>query len=311
MWWFMKRERMRWNTQQLIENKEIKKQTKVIEELKQWDTLNAKGPQPPPESTRSSARIPPLSTQDVPVLPRCGDRSALAEAKAVAGSGSGNATKGDPWEGLFSPDDEDEFGDDQSDDDSNLGGGGESESQSDDESSGSGDEFDSEDTDGFGGYASDDSDVFSCGSPAPDETREYVHATYVRPQWEPPSVINANVGNYLLASEMHVLRRGAAPALIAMCGMVYEHATGLVLHLQLLAHDLPRQHHPDLRGAGVREYTYVCVHPGWNLRLSADDEAGEASVGWIIRDIQERPERWEVHVRRRWVWKRRRSQRRW
>ncbi|KAH7909132.1 hypothetical protein BJ138DRAFT_1115249 [Hygrophoropsis aurantiaca] len=31
------------------------------------------------------------------------------------------------------------------------------------------------------------------------------------------------------------------------------------------------------------EYTHVCMHLGWDLRLSGDDEAGEVFAGWVLR----------------------------
>ncbi|KAH7908616.1 hypothetical protein BJ138DRAFT_1128303 [Hygrophoropsis aurantiaca] len=234
--------------------------------------------------------------------------SALAKVRTTggmspggSGSGNGNATEGDPWEGLFPPendnDGDEEFTYNPSDDDSNFSADDdESVSQSDDESGESGDDLDELDLlsdyeDAEGGAVSDDSDVFNYGSPRA-HGRDGLH--YVRPQWEPPSVL-IDADDYLFAhlpaGTVDVLRRGGTLAMQEAYELAYEHGRGLVLLLRI---DVPRQLDFPRRGSGARAQATVRVYLGWNICLSADDEAGDRFVQWVAGDMTERPERWEV-----------------
>jgi len=54
--------------------------------------------------------------------------------------------------------------------------------------------------------------------------------------------------------------------------MTYSHADGLIAHVD----------------DGDQLYL------GWNIRLSADDDAGEEFMDYLYKDMLDRPERWDI-----------------
>ncbi|KAF9244134.1 hypothetical protein BU15DRAFT_71700 [Melanogaster broomeanus] len=193
-------------------------------------------------------------------------KAIVAAISKVRGGSPGGGSPGrepasgdvDPWEGLFPADDEeiDDYGaSDEEDEDY-------------DEDD---DEDDSED-DNEGDGASLYDDVFSYGT---DSDEELYSGVYVHPKWEPPSVAIDEEDehfDHLDESDLHCLRRGATLEMVQEYEMVYFHAEGLIAH----------------------DEGYNRIYLGWNIRLSADDETGEAYMQYIADDMQARPDRWSI-----------------
>lgn len=178
--------------------------------------------------------------------------------KAKSGPSPARASplpEADPWAGLFPPVGEDEFGENDDED-------GNEDDDDDDE------DDDDEDEEDYNEWLT---AVFAYGSDSEDEAYE---GEFVSPQWEPPSVdIDSNDYEFedLDDDDLNVLRRGATVEMLDIFQMTYTHAEGLVAHVD-------------------DDQLYL----GWNIRLSADDEAGEEYVDYLYRDMADRPERWDV-----------------
>jgi len=191
--------------------------------------------------------------------------TALCKAKGTSPTPSSSTTvDSDPWEGLFPPYSEDDKYESEEDEDEDEDHEDEDEDEEDDE-----DEDEDEDED----HSSDWCDeVFSYGTDSDEEPYE---GEYVCPRWEPPTVAISD-GDYLLAelnnSDLNVLRRGATHRMLQEFDMEYSREDGLI------AHDT--------------EYNRYFL--GWNIRLSADDEAGEEYMQYLVDDMETRPERWRI-----------------
>lgn len=198
--------------------------------------------------------------------------SKTRDSAVASGSGSSSPPASpsddeDPWKGLFPPVEEDDHlyaGDDYEDSEESRGDGSHDEDEDDD------------DEEGFDDWAT---NVFGYGSASDAEpyTGEYVPT-----QWEPPSVFvefdDYRFGN---AEELSMLRRGATPAMVHRYAMRYSHATGLVAVVG------------GASAPGGRNRVFL----GWNISLSAHDAAGAEFMDWVLVDVAERPERWDVRVR--------------
>ncbi|KAH7924152.1 hypothetical protein BV22DRAFT_1035491 [Leucogyrophana mollusca] len=114
-------------------------------------------------------------------------------------------------------------------------------------------------------------DVFSYGTDSDDET---YHGPHAAPQWEPPTVM-IDEDDYLFEqldqSDINVLRRGGTLSMLEEYEMEYSHEHGLLLH-----------------------EGYNRIYLGWNIKLSADDEAGDIYVQWLLQDMMDRPDRWRI-----------------
>ncbi|KAH7885761.1 hypothetical protein F5I97DRAFT_1875210 [Phlebopus sp. FC_14] len=164
----------------------------------------------------------------------------------------------DPWEGLFPTDDEDisDYGESDEDDEDD-------EDEDEDEDN----EYEEEDEDS-GWYE----DVFSYGTDSDEEPYE---GNYVHPQWAPPTVVideEDYVFEQLDDNDLNVLRRGATLGMLQLYDMQYAHEEGLVAHDE----------------ANNRIYL------GWNVRLSADDDTGEAYMRYLAEEMDARPEKWSI-----------------
>jgi hypothetical protein len=188
---------------------------------------------------------------------------ALTKSKeAKAGSSVARASplpaEGDPWAGLFPPVGEDEFGEDDDED------GNEDDEDDEDED----EEEDDEDEDDYNEWLT---EVFAYGSASEEEPFE---GDYVSPQWEPPSV-DIDPTNFefedLDDDDLNVLRRGATIDMLDIYRMTYSHEEGLVARVD-------------------NEQLYL----GWNILLSADDDAGEEYIDYLFKDMLDRPERWDI-----------------
>jgi len=71
--------------------------------------------------------------------------------------------------------------------------------------------------------------------------------------------------------DLNVIRRGAAVEMLEQYQMTYTHADGLVAHVD------------DDQ-----------LQLGWNIRLSADDNTGEEFIEYLYKDMDDRPERWDI-----------------
>ncbi|KAG2362183.1 hypothetical protein BDR07DRAFT_1357959 [Suillus spraguei] len=120
-----------------------------------------------------------------------------------------------------------------------------------------------------------DEDIFSYGTGSDEDT---YGGDYVLPSWEPPATVideDDYLFDHLSHNELTVLRRGATLAMLHGYDMYYVHDEGLVAHDELNNR----------------------IFLGWNISLSADDEDGSRYIGWVTRDMDERPERWRmVHL---------------
>jgi len=188
---------------------------------------------------------------------------ALTKSKeAKVGSSAARASplpaEGDPWAGLFPPVGEDEFGEDNDED------GNEDDEDDEDE----GEEEDDEDEDDYSEWLT---EVFAYGSASEEEPFE---GDYVSPQWEPPSVdIDPTDFEFedLDIDDLNILRRGATIDMLDGYQMTYSHEEGLVARVD-------------------NEQLYL----GWNIHLSADDDAGEEFIDYLFKDMLDRPERWDI-----------------
>lgn len=189
--------------------------------------------------------------------------TALFKVKGTSPTPSSSITvDSDPWEGLFTPYSEDE--DYES---------GENEDEDEDHEDEDEDEEEEDDDDEDDDHSSDwCDDVFSYGTGSDEEPYEGEH---VYPRWEPPTVAISD-GDYILAelnnSDLNVLRRGATHRMLQEFDMEYSREEGLI------AHDT--------------EFNRYFL--GWNIRLSADDEAGEEYMQYLLDDMDTRPERWRI-----------------
>lgn len=171
----------------------------------------------------------------------------------------------DPWVGLFPPySEDDDYEESVEDEESDEEHDDESESQDENEDE---DEYDNDDR------SSDWYDeVFSYGTDSDEEPYE---GDYVYPRWEPPTVV-VDESDYLLddldESDLNVLRRGATLRMLQEFDMRYSRDDGLIAH----------------------DSDYNRYFLGWNIRLSADDEAGEEYMQYLVEDMETRPERWRV-----------------
>lgn len=115
-----------------------------------------------------------------------------------------------------------------------------------------------------------DEDVFSYGTGSDEDA---YGGDYVLPQWEPPTAAvdeEDYLFDHLGHNELSVIRRGATLSMLHEYDMYYVHDEGLV------AHD------------GLNNRIFL----GWNISLSADDEDGSKYIDWVMRDMEDRPERW-------------------
>ncbi|KIJ65203.1 hypothetical protein HYDPIDRAFT_175217 [Hydnomerulius pinastri MD-312] len=139
---------------------------------------------------------------------------------------------------------------------------------SDDDDDDEDDEDEDEDEEDSGWY----DDVFSYGTDSDEDPYE---GDYVHPQWEPPTIV-IDEEDYLFdqldESDLNVLRRGATLGMLQEYDMSYTHDDGLIAH----------------------DDGYNRIYLGWNIRLSADDETGEAYMRYIAEDMDARPERWNI-----------------
>lgn len=137
------------------------------------------------------------------------------------------------------------------------------------------DDDDAEDDDDEEGEEYDDSDDgWSYGT---DEDEERYTGPHVMPKWAPPSVHIPPEDYPFLDWEsnvMRMLRRGATLQMIEIFSMTYSHDTGLC--------------------AFVEDNT---VFLGWNVELHPEDTTGEEYMDWVVADMYERPERWQVTER--------------
>ncbi|KAL4078895.1 hypothetical protein V8B97DRAFT_2021236 [Scleroderma yunnanense] len=177
-------------------------------------------------------------------------------------SSSPTAVDSDPWEGLFPPYCED---DDYEESEDN-----EDENEDDDEDD---EDDEDEDEDEDDEHSSDWYDeVFSYGT---DSDEEPYQGEYVYPRWEPPTV-TIGEDDYALDqldhSDLNVLRRGATYRMLQEYDMRYTRDEGLIAH----------------------DGDYNRYYLGWNIRLSADDEAGGDYMQHLMDDMETRPERWRI-----------------
>lgn len=115
-----------------------------------------------------------------------------------------------------------------------------------------------------------DEDVFSYGTGSDEDA---YGGDYVLPQWEPPTAAvdeEDYLFDHLGHNELSVIRRGATLSMLHEYDMYYVHDEGLVAHDEL----------------------YNRIFLGWNISLSADDEDGSKYIDWVMRDMEDRPERW-------------------
>ena len=110
---------------------------------------------------------------------------------------------------------------------------------------------------------------YDYGSGSEDDFSSYAHA-----RWAPPTVnITPFDFSFIGATspeDLRMLRRGCTPAMIELFSMDYMHHEGLIAHVDGNA-----------------------LYLGWNITLNDDDETGEEFIDWCLRDIHERPDRWE------------------
>ncbi|EGN95091.1 hypothetical protein SERLA73DRAFT_77101 [Serpula lacrymans var. lacrymans S7.3] len=115
-------------------------------------------------------------------------------------------------------------------------------------------------------------DVFSYGSDSGDEPYE---GEYVSPDWEPPTV-QVDADDYPFSDfddiDLNVLRRGVTIDMLETYAVEYSHDFGLIAYLQ-----------DDNR-----------IFLGWTIKLSADDDTGDVYIQWLLDDMEERPDRWEI-----------------
>lgn len=138
------------------------------------------------------------------------------------------------------------------------------------------DETDEEDDDGFGW-------VYGEDGYGTDSDEEPYEGEYVPARWQPPSV-HVEAADFLFddltRGDFKMLRRGATVQMIELFNMSYSHEEGLSISLD----------------DGNRVYL------GWNIRLHPSDYAGEEYVDYIVNDVFERGERWNVDERADGTW---------
>jgi len=187
--------------------------------------------------------------------------TSLSKAKGEAQSPSERTntltpgTDDDPWEGLFPySEDDDMFDSDE----------GESDEDDDDD-----DDDEDEDED------EDDSDKssFGYGTGSDEESSE---GPYISAQWEPPARPLLPEDGVVATHLVSMLRRGATKEMIEAYKMSYTHSEGLLAVIN------------DPR------YRYDFVFLGWTISLREDDPTGQDYMEWVLEDISERPERWDV-----------------
>ncbi len=103
-----------------------------------------------------------------------------------------------------------------------------------------------------------------------DSSDDEYEGEWVTPNWEPPAqraVTPLDPEPSLDA----LLRRGATYGMIETYDMQYTHQEGLTA----LVDDL-------------------CLHLGWNIELTDDDEDGERFIAWCLEDMEIRPYRWSI-----------------
>ncbi|KAI0319646.1 hypothetical protein OF83DRAFT_1054593 [Amylostereum chailletii] len=130
------------------------------------------------------------------------------------------------------------------------------------------DDFDEDDVDEYGEEYSDD-EVGMLDDYDNTSDDEY-DGEWVEPSWEPPlfrQLAPLHAEPYMDS----LLRRGATVEMTELYELEYSHANGLVAY------------------AGG--YT---LYLGWNIDLADDDDGGERYIAWVLEDVRERPERWQV-----------------
>lgn len=135
---------------------------------------------------------------------------------------------------------------------------------------GSSDE-DESDEDGYDEYEDQWSSDNEYGSGSDDG---FYAGDYIYPSWSPPSV-HVTPFDYpfldsMTSEELSMLRRGCTLGMIELFDMHYDHDIGLTA---------------DVDGN--------TIHLGWNVKLLSGDESGEEFIEWALRDIHDRPDRWE------------------
>jgi hypothetical protein len=135
-------------------------------------------------------------------------------------------------------------------------------------------ETDEEDEDRYGWIYGDD----GYGT---DSEEEPYQGHYVPARWQPPSVHVESTDflfDDLAGDDFKMLRRGATVQMIELFNMSYSHEEGLSVFLE----DANRTNR---------------IYLGWNIRLHPSDYTGEEYVDYVVNDVFERSERWNVDER--------------
>jgi hypothetical protein len=103
-----------------------------------------------------------------------------------------------------------------------------------------------------------------------DSSDDEYEGEWVTPNWEPPAQ-RAVTPLDPEPSFDALLRRGATYGMIETYDMQYTHQEGLTA----LVNDL-------------------CLHLGWNIELTDDDDDGERFIAWCLEDMEIRPYRWSI-----------------
>jgi hypothetical protein len=132
-----------------------------------------------------------------------------------------------------------------------------------------------------------------------DESEVY-DGVYVLARWEPPSVdIHPEDYNFLEdevdQGVITMLRRGCTLEMIQAYEVEYSHKRGLVAYLHSLdeLYVYAEEDPGDTDGEKSNR-----IFLGWNIKVDDADTEGEVYMQWVLNDIKECPERWQLDERR-------------
>ncbi|KAF8998521.1 hypothetical protein BDQ17DRAFT_1428357 [Cyathus striatus] len=260
----------------------------------------------------------PVEHRPAPIFMIKAVASALMKSKAPLipffGNAGGRASSPpldpecDPWEGIFSPSDEETASEDDEEGDLfmdavqwafrgayplGMGYDDDSDSRSEDD-----DDDDDEDEDIADDYNDNDDDDDSDEDEDEDEDEEHNGGRFVEARWEPPTV-DVAPSDWIVDEDedvviLNLMRRGCNWPMIQKFRMVYAHNTGIVAHVQSIGRQIASFEDgvdDDVVADGDR------VFLGWNIHLDEMDPAGDFYIEQTLRDIREYPERWSVTPR--------------
>ncbi|KAF8892120.1 hypothetical protein BD779DRAFT_1510999 [Infundibulicybe gibba] len=188
----------------------------------------------------------------------------------------------DPWKDLFPSEDENDDSDEEYYDfEHAVGWGGFARGLQYAMSSDSESEGDDED----GGDENDDENDNSS-----DEA--YYGEAYVAARWEPPNaseILHLLPYHHRHPGMLSMLRRGCPHSMIQLFNMEYSHERGLVAHLSSLEGVANEE---DLNGNGPNR-----LFLGWNVTIVQADYAGRGLINYLLHDLKDHPERWELTAR--------------